>query len=88
MKGRRQWSRFVEGSHPTSIISPDGIEILEILDESFSGLGIKVGGKGPLNVGDGIELQYGDAPMAGVVRVIQELPDGNLRLGIEWVRPE
>jgi hypothetical protein len=83
---RRQWGRFVS-SIGEILIDTDGDAQLhaDVLDESFGGIGLRVGQADGLEVGAAISLTYDGVPMKGVVRNVTHAGDAKVRVGIEWI---
>ena len=56
----------------------------KVVDESRSGIAISMKENLCLEIGQEISLIYSGAPMPAVVKNLQQDPDGNWQIGLEW----
>ncbi|REJ65404.1 MAG: hypothetical protein DWQ31_18095 [Planctomycetota bacterium] len=62
-----------------------GIVLPQVVDESPSGMALLFDSLPDLNVGDRVQLSQDSVGRSAVVRNIEHLPEGQVRLGLEWV---
>ena len=83
---RRQATRFDKepGTEYVTLIGPSGDEMAgEVQNESLGGMAILLPeGKG-LSVGSELRVSYAGDSLQAIVRHLEPLPDGRIRLGID-----
>ncbi len=81
---QRQWTRFKPEQTDSFLLFEDERIAVEIVDESFDGVGVLVKQQVEVEAGDSVELVYYGLPIRGVVRSLA--PQGrHTRFGIQWV---
>ena len=82
-RDHRKWTRFKPEETETFLLFDDDRIAAEIVDESYDGVGILVGGHVNLQVDDLIELIYYGVPVRAVVRSVSQ-QGRQTRLGTQW----
>ncbi len=80
MQNRRRNQRFTSDVKNVSLTVH-----ADVTDESLKGIGLVLEPGWEPELGIRVEVQYRGAPMWGVVRATERLPDGGCRVGLEWV---
>lgn len=84
----RRWIRF-PSSVPSVVVSDSqaGHHVGEVLDESFTGLAVRVDSLQGLAANQNVHVDYRGLPVPALVRYVQPTTDGGYRIGIEWEDP-
>lgn len=83
----RRWTRFSDERLFAVITTDGGSRTVEVLDESFGGIGVEMESRGDIELDMEVMVQYRTGPMAGTVRFLADSPGGKTRAGIEWRKP-
>jgi hypothetical protein len=82
----RHWMRFPADEARVYLYVSGGKEIPALVrDESFGGIGVLVDNAPAEFVpGFALEVEYAGAPMAALIRRVNQQDDGRTFLGLEW----
>lgn len=81
----RETVRFESKLRDITVRDEDGKQFsAEVLDESFGGLGLRIGTKQPVEVGAELELTYNGVRMWAKLQNIAPAVDGSERWGMAW----
>lgn len=82
----RRWMRFPADETRVYLRGSSGDEIpAQVRDESFGGIGVLVDhAPAELVPGVAVEVEYAGAPMAALIRRVNQQDDGRTFLGLEW----
>lgn len=82
----RRWMRFPADEARVFLVDSSGEEIPALVrDESFGGIGVLVD-QAPAEFVPGlaVQVEYAGAPMAALIRRVNQQDDGRTFLGLEW----
>ncbi len=63
----------------------EGRLMADVLDESFTGMGLAMAEAGHFEANDRVQVSYRGQPMDARVRHISPMSNGYYRVGMEWV---
>ncbi|QDU63781.1 PilZ domain protein [Planctomycetes bacterium Pan216] len=88
---QRNWIRFPKDISRVTLkpLGEDasGLREAEVIDESFGGLGIRVLDAEGLEIGQRIDVVYGQGSITATIIYIDDEENASYRIGIRWIEP-